>query len=442
MMSGAVSKPRVLAFLVFLFAIIVCDAETARDSARELEAQHLRAVELGRAGKYDAALLILDRLLQNFPDNYPLNRDHILITIWKGDCRSAVRRYEAIRDYPDPEPYLVLPVSECLIKVGRTDEAVALLDREQRRSPGNADLSAAHAGAVARRAALFLNELRLEAGTNTSEQGKREWIWSATVSRRLADRTHVYARYANTLSGYDDLQTGKQDRVGVGIVHEFRNNIQVSQEFSGDVRRGGESGSLTSVVYLPTDSWRFGASYNTFAEDLPLRAKAQRIDASQSGVFTDYHSGDYVWSWFASASRYDFSDTNRRTALFTSLGYAYEMKPQREQRVFLEYHQSDNTLDNAVYFNPSHDRSVSVLHKTDFVYDSRFPRHVDHLYLSVGLYDQQGFSGRTIWGVRYEQDYDFTNRTALLVGAGYARRAYDGASEYETSVNAVFRWLF
>lgn len=441
MVLGTLLK-RLLPYLFFLIAISPCHAENERESARELDAEHRRGVELAREGHYDAGLAVLTALLGKYPGSYPLERDIVIVTAWKGDCRATVRRYERIHDYPDPEPYLILPVSDCLIKLGRTNEAIALLDDGRRRLPDDADLSAAYASAVARRAALFRHELRLEVNTNTSDQGKREWIWGATVSRRLADRTHVYARYANTHSSYDEFQTGKQDRLGVGIVHEFRNNVVVTQEFSDDIHRNGQNGSLTSVVFLPNDLWRFGASHTSFAEDLPLRAKAQLIDARQSSVFTDFHTADYLWSWTASASRYDFSDTNRRTTLFTSLGYAYEMKPKREQRVFLEYYQSDNTLDNAIYFNPSHDRSVSVLHKTDFVYDSRFPRHVDHLYLSLGLYDQEGFAGRTTWGVRYEQDYDLTNRTALLVGVGYGRRVYDGASEYETSLNAMFRWLF
>jgi predicted porin len=303
-------------------------------------------------------------------------------------------------------------------------------------------VAAAYADAQAKRAALFLNELRLEVSSGTSDQGRREWLWGATLTHKLADRTHVYARQTNTRTSYDELQSGKQDRVAVGVEHEFRNNIVVTQEFSDDVHRNGQNGSLTSVVFLPNDSWRFGVSHTNFAEDIPLRAKADLIDAKRSILFTDYHTVDYRWSWSASGSRYDFSDTNRRNTRFTSLGYAYELRPKREQRMFLEYYESDNSLANAAYYNPSRDKSVSVVHKTDFVFDSRFRRHVDHLYLSLGRYDQEGFAARGIWGMRYEQDYDFTKRTSLSVGVGYGRRVYDGASEYETSLNAVFRWLF
>jgi len=442
-MSGVVIKRGLLLCLLFLlFWISLCRAETLRDDTHELETRHEHGVELARAGNYDAALTELSALLEKYPGYYPVERDIVIITAWKGDCRAALERYQRIRDYPDPEPYLILPVSNCLIRIGHFDEALALLDAGRRRAPEDSELLVAYADAQAKRAARLPDTLRLEASTDTSDQGRREWLLGALLSRQLTDRVQVYARYAATRSEYDEFQSGMLNRLGVGVQYEFRNNLFLTQEFSGDLVRGGESGSQTSVVFLPSDLWRFGASYTTFAEDLPLRAKADLIDAKRSNLFVDYRSTDYRWSWFASGTRYDFSDTNRRTALFTSVGYAYEMKPKREQRLFLELYQSDNTLANTDYFNPSHDRSITVVHKTDFVYDTRFRRHVDHLYLSVGQYDQEGFGGHGIWGVRYEQDYDFTERTALSLGVGYGRHVYDGGAEYEISVNAAYRYLF
>lgn len=440
-MGGRLIK-RLLPYFFLLITISPCHAESAPASFEALDAEHQRGVNLAREGHYDDGLAVLTALLSKHPDYYPIQRDIVIITAWKGDCRAAVRRYERIRDYPDPEPYLILPVSECLIKIGRINEAIALLEEGQKNHPEDPGLPSAYASAQAKRSAQFLNELRLEVSTDTSDQGQREWILGSTVSHKLADRTDVYARYANTRSSYDQFQSGMLNRVGIGIDYEFLNNIVVTQELSKDVRRSGQGGSYTSVGYLPSDSWRFGASYTNFAEDLPLRAQSELIKAKRSILSTDFHTTDYRWSWNASGTRYDFSDTNRRTALFTSVGYAYELQPKREQRVFLEYYESANTLADTIYFNPSHDKSLSVVHKTDFVFDSRFRRHVDHLYLSVGLYDQEGFSRHGTWGVRYEQDYDFTDRTALVVGVGYGRHIYDGASEYETSLNAAFRWLF
>jgi biofilm PGA synthesis protein PgaA len=433
---------RLLPLVFLLLLISPCRAESVDESGRELESEHQRGVILAREGRHDEALAVLAALLEKYPGHYPIERDIVVITAWKGDCRASVLRHERIRDYSDHEPFYILPVSECLIKVGRINEAISLLDAGQKRWPHDPDLASAYAGALAKRDAMFLNELRLEVSTNDSDQGRREWLWGARLTHQLSDRTRTYARYANSRSGFDDLQTGKQDRLGLGVQHEFLFNLVLAQEFSADIHRSGQGGSLTSVVYLPNDLWRFGASYTSFAEDLPLRAKARLIEAKRTNAFTDFHTSDFRWSWGAAASRYDFSDTNRRSTLFTSLGYAYELESRREQRVFLEYYESDNTLTNAAYFNPSRDKSLSMVHKTDFVRDTRFRRHVDHLYLHIGLYDQQGFAKHGIWGVRYEQDYDFTQRAALSVGAGYARRVYDGAAEHEATLNAAFRWLF
>lgn len=287
-----------------------------------------------------------------------------------------------------------------------------------------------------------MNELRLEVNTNTSDQGKREWLWSGTLSRVLTDRIQVYLRYASSRSGYDQYQSGNTNRIGIGIRYEFLVNFILTQEFSGDIHRGGQNGSMTSLVYQPSDSWRFGLTHTNFAEDLPLRAKTQLIEANRSYGFVDFHTLDYRWSWFASGARYEFSDSNTRNAFFSSAGYAYELTPQREQRIYLEYYESSNTLADTVYFNPAHDQSITIVHKTDFVFNTRFRRHVDHLYLSAGQYSQRGFSTHGIWDMRYEQDYDINKRMALAWGLGFGRHVYDGAHEYETSLSASYRLLF
>lgn len=440
MVLGAHIK-RLLPFLLLL-TINPSHAQSINEDARELDSEHRRGVALAREGRHNEALDVLMALSRKYPGNYPVERDIVVITAWKGDCRATVRRHWLIRDYPDPEPFYVIPVSECLITVGRAHEAIALLEAAQKRWPSDNSLASAHATAVARRDAQYLHALGFEVSTNDSDQGRREWLWGARLTRKLADRAHVYARYSISRSGFEELQQGKQNRLGVGVEYEFPVNLIVTQEFSGDIHRDGQGGSLTSVVFLPNDLWRFGAAYIRFAEDIPLRAKAQLTEADHTNVFADFHTKDYRWSWAGSTSRYDFSDTNQRRNLFTTVAYAYELEPRREQRVFLEYFQSRNTLDAAAYFNPPRDKSVSVVHRTDFVLNTRFRRHVDHLFLSVGTYDQQGFGSHGIWGIRYEQDYDFTDRVALSAGAGYARRVYDGAGEFQTSLNVSLRWLF
>lgn len=416
----------------------VCQAGYAGTPDLNIETtyqEHARGVELARAGDYDAGLAVLLPLLKRFPDDYPLQRDVILITIWQGDCQDALQRFERVRDHPDLEPYLVVPVSDCLLAANRPKEAHRLTRLALKRHPDDAPLRQAFLKAdIALRVDANLDEespsLDAELYNDSSDQGLTEWVGRLEGSTRVAEATRLYARYRFTRSTESLYRSGDFDRVGAGIRYRFDERFLLDQEFSGDLYQHGQSGARTRLTYEPRDAWQFALAYTSFAEDIPLRARAAGIDASRWSGDAAYEHRDYRLSWRASLDDYDFSDSNRRTAFYTTAGYAYEMRAGREQRLFVEWYQSSNSLDGAVYFNPRHDYSLGLTNRTDFVFDSRFRRHVDHLYLGANLYQQDGYGTRPRASLRYEQDYDFDATHALTAGAGLARNVYDG--RYET----------
>ena len=166
------------------------------------------------------------------------------------------------------------------------------------------------------------------------------------------------------------------------------------------------------------------------------------IEAIQTSAELSYERRDYRWVGLASFKYSDFTVSNQRNSLYATTGFAYEMRAYREQRLFLEWAQSRNSLDGAVYFNPAQDISIGLVHRTDFVYDSRYRRHVDHLWLSVNSYNQEGFGTHGRWALRYEQNYDFDEARALAFGAGVARNIYDGKYETETRVYLNYHQRF
>jgi biofilm PGA synthesis protein PgaA len=395
------------------------------------------AVKRARGGDYDAGLATLNELLQYEPDSYPLQRDIILITIWKGDCLAALDRFERVRYTSELEPYFVVSVSDCLLERNRPKEALALVRAGLERHPDDPALQHSLLKATVglkvdenyddeRRAVIF------ELGLDSSDQGLREWQSRTEFSVHVAPRTRLYARYLATRSDDSQFRTGDLNRAGLGIRYWFNEQWLVDQEISADTRHSGSNGSATTIVYEPRDAWKYVAAYTNNAEnDLPLRARANGVEASHWQTSAEYNSRDYVWYWYATANDYDFSDSNRRKSLFTTAGYAYEMLPHREQRVYLEWYQSRNTLDNAPYFNPGRDRSLGVVHRTDFVFDSRYKRHVDSLYLTMSDYTQDDFGNHWKWSAKYEQDYHFDDAQSLLWGVTYARNVYDGVRESE-----------
>jgi hypothetical protein len=396
------------------------------------------AVKRARAGDHKVALFVLETLAQVEPRDYALRRDIIVIQTWKRDCRAALDGYERLLDRPAPEPYFAIAVADCLLEDERPKEAVVLIREAMGQAPDDerlqhALLKAQAAFPLAARDHGY-RELVFDFLSDKSDQGLRESRSQLEVSARLAAGTRVYGRYLAVRAQEEAFGAGDLDRAGLGLRYGFSGRWRTDLELSGDARRSGQSGAAAQIIYEPRDSWKFGIGYSSFAEDLPLRARAAGIEGTRWDGSGEYNSLDYVWFGRVSANAYDFSDTNRRESMDATLGYAYEMLPYREQRVYVEGYRSKNTLVGAPYFNPRHDRSLGFVQRTDFVRESRYMRHVDRLYLAASVYDQEDFGAHGKWSVKVEQDYDFDDFNALVWGAGYAHNVYDGSAESEARV--------
>jgi hypothetical protein len=506
-----------LAVVLTLWAVSAA-AETGYPTIEATYPEHERAVTLGRAGEYGAALGILDRLLRAFPGDYPLNRDYILIaawkgdcvralgrfnrvrnvarfepyfigpvadcavaqaragdpatgvavlksllrdppeiyplqrdlvliTIWQGDCEAALREYEPLRGRSSYESYFALPVSECLMSQHRPREALTLLRAAE---PATED-EAALRRAMTRAELMLRLDLGLDETTtytvfglasDSSDQGLREWVGDVEAGTGVSAKTQLYARYLVTRSSDPEFSAGNQDRAAIGVRYRVNERWRFEQEFGTDLHHGSRGASSSRVEWQPRDTWRLHASYTTYAEDIPLRARAADTEATRVEVSGEYHSIDYRWEGRAAAADYDFSDSNVRHSYFANAGYAYELMPDREQRAFVEWYRSMNSYDGAAYFNPKQDEYIGLLHRTDFVFESRYKRHIDHLVVSVGRYNQDGFGVHARWGVRYEQDYDFDQDSAFVAGLGCFRNVYDGVHEYETRFELRYRRRF
>jgi hypothetical protein len=424
--------------LLWALLALVCVAAQAAQPIAGIEAtyaDHTRAVELARAGKYSDSLNILLPLLARFPDDYPLQRDVMLVTLWQGDCAGALQRFERVYSLDDHPPYLVVPISDCMLASNRPKEAHRLTRLAFAQHPNDESLRNAFVKAdLALRVDANIDEespaLDAALYNDTSDQGLGEWYARVEVSTLVLNATRLYASYLNVHSTEAEYQAGDMHRVGLGLRYRFNEQWHLDEELSMDLYQPGQGGSTTILVYEPRDAWRFSVAYASFSVNTPLRARAAGISSNQWSGDASYESRDYRLSWVASINYYDFTDTNQRHAFYTAVGYAYEMRAEREQRVFVEWAQSSNTLDDAVYFNPSQDYSLGITNRTDFIIDSRFRRHVDHLFLNVNLYQQAGYGTHPRYGIRYEQDYDFDARHSLVAGAGVARNIYDGV--YET----------
>jgi hypothetical protein len=435
-------------WLIWLMASVPTAASAGGAGIESTYADHTRAVELARAGRYDEALAILFDLLERFPDDYPLQRDAIVILTWKGDCPEALRRFERIRHHEALEPYLVIPLADCLLADGRLREAAWLVRRAAARHPDHEGLKHADDKVRVALSLAGLDEERTEArvafDSGESERGPREWRIEAEAGARVAPQTRLYVRYLEARAAQATYAAaGRLERAALGLRYRFDERWLLEQEISRDLGRSGQGGARTALRFEPRDTMRYEWEYTNFAEDLSVRARAAGVESDRLRLAAAWRAVDWRWEGLAAASRYDFSDGNERSVLYTTFGYAYARRPEREQRLFVEFYQSHNSLgDTRPYYNPRRDRDLAFVHRTDFAYNTRFKRHVDRLSFSFGSYWQERYGAHTHWVVRFEQDYDFDESAALFWALSFRRSVYDGTPENETRLEFAYRKRF
>jgi len=218
------------------------------------------------------------------------------------------------------------------------------------------------------------------------------------------------------------------ERMGLGVEHTFNSVWHVGETLSWDFGNGGEPGSRTTLRITPDDYWRIDLAYDSFSTDVALRARATGIESSRFELGVTYRESD--WREYALGLNYSsFSDGNNRNEAFVRYEQGLWARENWSMRIMADVYASTNSLDNAVYFNPSSDWSMSATHLTRHTFYRRYEKRFSQsLYVTLGGYWQSGFSGKAIAAIRYGHNYDFTDTQSLEWSIGFASRPYDGVN--------------
>lgn len=368
-----------------------------------------------------------ERLVDQAGANIGARQGEAMAYLWQGWPGEGLLRLDAIR--ARNEQYVPAQIGRvnALLSLERNREARDEAERLATLYPDNK-----HAQNAVRAVDIrYMREIATSFYLADSDRGTREWLFRADASDQVGDNTRLYGRWTRSGTREQQYKAGELNRVGLGVYHYFNPTLRLTQELSTDASGERHLGSFTGMMLRPNDYWRFDLGYNSYAEDIPLRARAQNIEADQAQIGVSYNGGQ-VWQWRAGLSRSEFSDGNERTALLTSLDWNYSPGPFFRHHLIPEIYASRNTLAGAPYFNPSRDFSLALTHMTEWLVSlSPTYRHLDRLFVTAGSYDQEGYGAMTTWGVRYEQDYNWGDDTSLLWNIGYYRRIYDGNPEME-----------
>jgi len=261
------------------------------------------------------------------------------------------------------------------------------------------------------------------------------------LTQPLALYTDVYAFLYWARTSDNDLKSMFR-RTGIGVLHALNSAWRIRQQLSVSYNDGEDLGSFTEIAFTPDDYWTLNVSFDSFTTDVPMRARAFGIESNKLDAGITYRESEWR-SYSLGYSHMEFSDGNDRD--IGSIGYEQGLMVRNDwkMRIFLDLYASDNSRTDVPYFSPDSDYGLSVTHLTEHTIKRIYRKAFIHrLYITAGLYKQDGFSSAATGSLRYEHDYELSDTRFLLWGIMFGRNNYDGETVSGQSFDLTVRWLF
>ena len=365
---------------------------------------------------------------------------------YRGWSRQALREFQTITSMEarDINPGPRVGHALVLNSLAHKEEARNLISKHLARKPKDK-----HGIRAARE--LEVDDMReLDAGIvfSHSDDGFDDFF-------TFAEYIHPATLYTNLLAMVNYRRSSQNGvsavfhRVGLGFDHTFNSDWYIREMVSMDVSAGREYGSRTDVRYTPTDHWIVNAMFDSFTIGVPLRARVAGITSKQVALDVTYRESER--REYGLGASYDFfSDGNRRTAATARFEQELYAKKDWRMRLIVDGYWGNNSLNNALYFNPSSDWSGTGTLMTEQTLWHRYQSikgyydrgYIHRLYLTAGAYGQSGFGSSFLGSVRYEQEIDFSDTHHLLWGVTAGQHSYDGVGTTNYSIDALYRWYF
>ena len=261
---------------------------------RPWKAEQNKAVLLARKGDTAAALVILDRLKREHPEDINIARDFIAVSAWAGDDAEAIRLFVTLPPGPQPN-YVIEAVAVAYRHLGQPAEALTLYRQGLRQSPDNSLFTA---GEI--RSLVDLGQISpaMElADANLRARGERVDVllaaaYAASAQKKPVEALRYIDRAAKLAPASGEI---RHDRVmaidAMGAPHVAR---QLADESPG-VLTGTESRQIDGdaaaalvrwgVLEPPSEELRFAASDRAIAAlDILIARWSQEGDAMRHDI--------------------------------------------------------------------------------------------------------------------------------------------------------------
>ena len=253
------------------------------------------------------------------------------------------------------------------------------------------------------------------------------------------DNYRLFADHSNRWADYEQGKI-KDQRVGLGL--EWASNRRTASVLLSQSTDGDRFGVQLDWSHWLNDHWSYALGFDSQA-DIPLQALAQG------------HEGEaYTMSlnWQANESRKagaaykltDINDGNARQEFSAFFKQQLLQGPHYITSAALRGGYERNDLgEYAPYFNPDHSYSAEAVLEHDWItwrsYDRQFSQHFE---ATAGTFKQRGYSGKPIYNLYYQHDWQLSRTWKLNYGIGWGQHSYDGEDEKRTYAVLGFEGRF
>jgi biofilm PGA synthesis protein PgaA len=290
-----------------------------------------------------------------------------------------------------------------------------------------------------------LRELYVEAGfgrssggapTGTRDYAIDAWLYSAPLGYDWRAFAHTHLSSARFEDGPVDWR-----RLGAGVEYRMR-DLRLTAEVIGGIGGASDAAAALSARWWMDDHLSVSGSLQSESNAIPLQARQTDIggrSAEIEAVYRLHESREFAVGFEA----LDFSDGNVRTSAGVTWFERLATGPSYKLDLTVRVHASQNTLDDAPYFNPHRDFTPSVTIANDWLSWRRYSRSFrQRLSFTLGNYRQSGFGVGGLWGALYEHLWELDRRFSLRYGVGRTVRPYDGERTTRDFLVLTMDWRF
>ncbi|WP_293780730.1 poly-beta-1,6 N-acetyl-D-glucosamine export porin PgaA [uncultured Oxalicibacterium sp.] len=387
----------------------------------------------------------LDILNQTAPFNSQIRTARSELHMSRGQPRAALENYRLLQVDQPEELAPALGIANARLALQEFGDAQQMANQLARDYPENKGVQRLnHLLDVHDRPYLDIDSTFGRGGGQAGAESVVEArLYSKPLTESLGEAWRIYGRLSRASGeiGRNQPNSSNVSRLlaGAGIDYRVR-DWTTEAELNSAFHHAERQGVAVQVIHDFSDYWRVSLKADTNVNDLSARAfnadiHARRVTGSVAWRANESRRVD------AEIATTQFSDSNRRDAAGIAWTERWISGPVFKLDGITSLSASRNSLDNAVYFNPSSDRELGLRLESEWLTWRRYQRSFTQtLHVWGGRYKQENFATGTTSGAQYGHRWAIDDALRIEYGVGLANHPYDGVRERRTYGYLNLKW--